>query len=110
MKKKSYVIPIMVLFTGIIHSCKDDEITISCSNESAISTRSGTMDILVDEHKSKMQSDPENMLIDQIVYCDSMYMLNLSRTEAVDLNIPDSLYEHYSKIVFDLNHEAHEKK
>ena len=45
----------------------------------------------------------ENMLMDQIIYRDSAYILNMSKEEAIDLTIPDSLYVHYLKIVDDLN-------
>lgn len=41
--------------------------------------------------------------MDQIIYRDSAYILNMSKEEAIDLTIPDSLYVHYLKIVDDLN-------
>lgn len=43
------------------------------------------------------------MLVDQIIYRDSVYILNMSKEEAIDLTIPDSLYVHYIKLVENLN-------
>lgn len=43
------------------------------------------------------------MLLDQIIYRDSMYVLNMTEEEAMDLKIPDSLYIQYITIVNDLN-------
>lgn len=61
------------------------------------------MDIFSDEYKLSIQSSVEGMLLDQIIYRDSMYVLNMTEEEAMDLKIPDSLYIQYITIVNDLN-------
>ena len=61
------------------------------------------LNLTPDEKLHKEQSSLENMLMDQIIYRDSAYILNMSKEEAIDLTIPDSLYVHYLKIVDDLN-------
>ena len=41
--------------------------------------------------------------MDQVIYRDSMYILNLNAEAAADLNIPDSLYNVYVELVENLN-------
>lgn len=41
--------------------------------------------------------------MDQIIYRDSVYILNMSRDEARELTIPDSLYVVYTNLVEKLN-------
>ena len=65
--------------------------------------KSTQLNLTPDEKLHKEQSSLENMLMDQIIYRDSAYILNMSKEEAIDLTIPDSLYVHYLKIVDDLN-------
>lgn len=99
------------MFTTILlaTSCKDSEI-ISDQVGANDTTRaiSSEVNISSDEAIYKAQSDFENMLMDQVVYRDSVYILNMSRDEARDLTIPDSLYNVYTNLVEKLNGK-HEK-
>lgn len=104
MKKKTNVLLILASL-AVVSSCKDEEILLKQSQSNEISTRAVicTPDVLSDEYKSRIQSDKESMLIDQIVFRDSMYILNLSTEEAKDLCIPDSLYTFYLQLINDIN-------
>lgn len=99
------------MFTTILlaTSCKDSEI-ISDQAGANDTTRaiSSEVNISSDEAIYKAQSDFENMLMDQVVYRDSVYILNMNRDEARDLTIPDSLYNVYTNLVEKLNGK-HEK-
>lgn len=104
MKKNTKLSLIAVFLLVTVFSCKDDEAIVEQPKASDVSTRSiNNTDFTSDEYKHKSQSNVENMLMDQIIYRDSMYVLNMSKEEAKDLTIPDSLYNVYSKIVEDLN-------
>ncbi|WP_042371086.1 hypothetical protein [Bacteroides neonati] len=104
MKKTMSILLFMALF-AVVSSCKEDEIILENSQANEILSRSinDFSDVLSDEYKSKIQSDKEFMLIDQIIFRDSMYLLNLSANEAKDLCIPDSLYAFYLQLVTNLN-------
>lgn len=86
-------------------SCNDADIVVEQSrvnnDVSIVNTRQ--VNLTPDEMLHEAQSDMDNMLIDQIIYRDSMYILNLDVEEAVDLNIPDSLYRVYVRLVENLN-------
>lgn len=86
-------------------SCKDPDVIVEQSNVTSGITIDGVRQVSLtpDEELHKGQSSFENMLIDQIVYRDSVYVLNMSREEALDLTIPDSLYVFYQEIVANLN-------
>lgn len=106
MKKNVCTVLLLALLTGIVYACKDEEFVIKQTYENQILTRNS--DIFSDEYKSQQQSNPESMLIDQIIYRDSIYVLNLNKDEATDLNISDSLYDFYYNIVLDLNKSTNE--
>lgn len=102
---------IFTLISGIIlccvNSCKDETIVDEGLNSSEGMTRSsmGSIDILSDEYRNMIQSDVENMLVDQIFYKDSTYILNLTRDEAAELNISDSIYSVYEELIQELNNK-----
>lgn len=104
MKKNTKRSLIAVFLLVTVFSCKDDEVIVEQPKASDISTRSITnADFTSDEYKHESQSNVENMLMDQIIYRDSMYVLNMSKEEAKDLTIPDSLYNVYVLLVEKLN-------
>ena len=102
--KKNTVFMLTTILLAIT-SCRDSEIISEQRNGSDATTRtvSDEMNISSDEAIYKAQSDFENMLMDQIVYRDSVYILNMSRDEARDLTIPDRLYVVYTNLVEKLN-------
>ena len=83
--------------------CNDSDIIVENANSGISIDKSRQLNLTPDEKLHKEQSSLENMLMDQIIYRDSAYILNMSKEEAIDLTIPDSLYVHYLKIVDDLN-------
>lgn len=85
------------LLTAI--SCHDSDVIENQSNVSEITPdASSQVNPTSDEDTYRAQSDFENMLVDQIIYRDSVYILNMSKEEAIDLTIPDSLYVHYMNL------------
>ena len=87
---------LVLTFMLVVSSCNDSDIIVSID-------KSTQLNLTPDEKLHMEQSSLENMLMDQIIYRDSAYILNMSKEEAIDLTIPDSLYVHYLKIVDDLN-------
>ena len=87
----------------VVSSCNDSDIIVENANSGISIDKSRQLNLTPDEKLHKEQSSLENMLMDQIIYRDSAYILNMSKEEAIDLTIPDSLYVHYLKIVDDLN-------
>lgn len=96
---------LILTFMLTVSSCNDSDIIVENSNaNSGIPIdKSRQISLTPDEKLHKEQSSLENMLMDQIIYRDSAYILNMSKEEAIDLTIPDSLYVLYLKIVDDLN-------
>ena len=88
---------LVLTFMLVVSSCNDSDIIVENANSGISIDKSTQLNLTPDE------SSLENMLMDQIIYRDSAYILNMSKEEAIDLTIPDSLYVHYLKIVDDLN-------
>lgn len=106
MRKKRKLAFMLALLFVLISSCKEDLIIEDSVKQTLKTTKSSNisqMDIFSDEYKHRVQSDVEGMLLDQIVYRDSVYVLNMTKEEADDLKIPDSLYVQYISIVNNLN-------
>ena len=93
---------LVLTFMLVVSSCNDSDIIVENANSGISIDKSTQLNLTPDEKLHKEQSSLENMLMDQIIYRDSAYILNMSK-EAIDLTIPDSLYVHYLKIVDDLN-------
>ena len=94
---------LVLTFMLVVSSCNDSDIIVENANSGISIDKSTQLNLTPDEKLHKEQSSLENMLMDQIIYRDSAYILNMSKEEAIDLTIPDSLYVHYLKIVDDLN-------
>ena len=94
---------LVLTFMLVVSSCNDSDIIVENANSGISIDKSTQLNLTPDEKLHKGQSSLENMLMDQIIYRDSAYILNMSKEEAIDLTIPDSLYVHYLKIVDDLN-------
>lgn len=106
MKRKTKSIILLAFLSVWVNSCKEDSSVESLIEEAVKTTKSADTsqtDIFSDEYKLSIQSSVEGMLLDQIIYRDSMYVLNMTEEEAIDLKIPDSLYIQYTAIVNDLN-------
>ncbi|SHE92715.1 hypothetical protein SAMN05444349_10874 [Bacteroides faecichinchillae] len=86
----------------MLFSCKDLDIVEEQPVAETPTTTIRNVNTISDESKHQAQSDFGNMLMDQVIYRDSMYILNLN-AEAADLNIPDSLYNVYTQLVNELN-------
>ena len=86
----------------MLFSCKDVDIVEEQPVAETPTTTIRNVNTISDESKHQAQSDFGNMLMDQVIYRDSMYILNLN-AEAADLNIPDSLYNVYTQLVNELN-------
>lgn len=87
-------------------SCSLEELTPEqqrqiISNHLATKVKAVPIDSL--EMVSRMQSDKEIMLINQVWYRDGKFILELSRADAESLGIPDELYDKYSKYVDKIN-------
>ena len=87
----------------MLFSCKDVDIVEEQPVAEIPTTTIRNVNTISDESKHQAQSDFGNMLMDQVIYRDSMYILNLNAEEAADLNIPDSLYNVYVELVENLN-------
>ena len=106
MKRKTKLIILLSFLSMFVNSCKEESSVESLIEKDVKTTKSVDtfqMDIFSDEYKLSIQSSVEGMLLDQIIYRDSMYVLNMTEEEAMDLKIPDSLYIQYITIVNDLN-------
>ena len=103
MKTKTKLKLFPAFFLLILFSCKDVEIIEEQPKVTPTVSTTRAVDTTSDEYKHQNQSNVENMLMDQIIYQDSVYILNLSAEEAADLNIPDSLYNVYTQLVNELN-------
>lgn len=55
--------------------------------------------------KSRMQSDFDNLIMNRIVFRDSMYVLSLSKESASIIGIPESLYNRYVDYIRELNNQ-----
>ncbi|TYK32818.1 hypothetical protein [Bacteroides pyogenes] len=101
--KKFFLSVLLIPF--IFVSCKDQEIIERVPENPLKGTRVSGINVeeLSDEQKYELQSSPEGILMNQIVCEDFRFFLNMSREEARDLNIPDSLYQAYLEIVENLN-------
>lgn len=60
-----------------------------------VSTRSGDIQLDSLEMLSRLQSDEDLLLLNQIWFKDGRFVLSLTREDAVSLGISDELYEKY---------------
>lgn len=102
--KKNTKLMLIMTFLLVAASCKDSDL-VEKIEEQPVKTEDVVrpVDLTSDEEKYKAQSDFENMLMDQVIFRDSIYVLNMSREEAQDLTIPDSLYNVFVNVVNNLN-------
>lgn len=103
--KKNTKLVLFITFLLAAMSCNDADIVVEQSkvNNDVSNANTRQVNLTPDKVLHEAQSDFENMLIDQIVFRDSVYVLNMSKEEAIDLTIPDSLYSFYQKMVDNLN-------
>lgn len=52
---------------------------------------------------NKLQSDVDNLMMGRVVFKDSIYILAISRDNAVFLGVNDTIYNHYLEYVASLN-------
>lgn len=104
---------IIMLFAGILSinilvSCKEENYSKIIISDPPMPTTT----VVPDDHpesKYIMQSNPEVMLTDRVVYKDSAYVLDLSPKEATELSIPDETYQKVLAEVEKLNQTPKEK-
>jgi len=98
-----------ILSICFISSCIDDEIPNIDHAKSYKDSSSVTRILLSSDSiaiKHDMQSNPELILADRIIYKNSMYVLDLSAKDASDLLIPEKTYQKYVKKVDEMNNAA----
>lgn len=114
MRLKLLKMAILTLIAAFATSCADATIEVSQPEQSAeeTATTRGLQATSLSEETilliSRYQSDPEIMLAHQIVWQDSLFILSLSRDDAHELQISDSLYTAYQEYVEQLNNAKNE--
>lgn len=103
MKTKKIILG-SVLFASVFFSCVDKEIPLEDIKASP-SFEAGSLNVEKDSLRiqNELQSDSELMILDRIIYKNSVYILDLSAEEAADLDIPNEIYEKYKGYVNALN-------
>ncbi|MCI5742277.1 MAG: hypothetical protein MR321_01220 [Bacteroides sp.] len=102
---KTISVFLFVLISSSISSCTDEVIIIP--EENSYQTLTPDKPLIIKEeddiNKYYFQSDPNNILSDQIILEDSIYKLNLTPADAKALDIPDDLYQKYIELTEQLN-------
>lgn len=103
---KTISVFLFVLISSSISSCTDEVIIIP--EENSYQTLASDKPLIIKEeeddiNKYYFQSDPNNILSDQIILEDSIYKLNLTPADAKALDIPDDLYQKYIELTEQLN-------
>lgn len=102
---KTISVFLFVLISSSISSCTDEVIIIP--EENSYQTLTSDKPLIIKEeddiNKYYFQSDPNNILSDQIILEDSIYKLNLTPADAKALDIPDDLYQKYIELTEQLN-------
>lgn len=102
---KTISVFLFVLISSSISSCTDEVIIIP--EENSYQTLASDKPLIIKEeddiNKYYFQSDPNNILSDQIILEDSIYKLNLTPADAKALDIPDDLYPKYIELTEQLN-------
>lgn len=102
---KTISVFLFVLISSSISSCTDEVIIIPEENSYQTLTPDNPLIIKEEDDINKyyFQSDPNNILSDQIILEDSIYKLNLTPADAKALDIPDDLYQKYIELTEQLN-------
>jgi hypothetical protein len=102
---KTISVFLFVLISSSISSCMDEVIIIPEENSYQALTPDKPLIIKGEDDINKyyFQSDPNNILSDQIILEDSIYKLNLTPADAKALDIPDDLYQKYIELTEQLN-------
>lgn len=102
---KTISVFLFVLISSSISSCTDEVIIIPEENSHQALTPDKLLIIKEEDDINKyyFQSDPNNILSDQIILEDSIYKLNLTPADAKALDIPDDLYQKYIELTEQLN-------
>jgi hypothetical protein len=102
---KTISVFLFVLISSSISSCTDEVIIIPEENSHQALTPDKPLIIKEEDNINKyyFQSDPNNILSDQIILEDSIYKLNLTPADAKALDIPDDLYQKYIELTEQLN-------
>lgn len=110
-----------ILMLGIFISCVENTVdSMQSDNDSKEGTKtlrerimhSRTSGTVVQMDSLKMvsiaQSDLNTMMMNQICQKDSIFILAISRTDAISLGVSDELYDHYVGYVARLNEQLAE--
>ena len=101
MKTKMCIVGILLTTVVCISGCVEDQLMDKVDILSSPEVEGTVADDL--EVMFKLQSDPELILSDRIIFKNSMFILDISPKEARELMIPDDLYQKYVKQVEDIN-------
>jgi hypothetical protein len=103
MKKKDFLITGFAIAGVILSSCEDrfDSIVESIDKKAKIDSLAASKDNL--ETMYMMQSNSELILADRIISKSTGFVLDISKQEADELQIPDKLYQKYVDKVNGLN-------
>lgn len=107
---KKYLFPILILLTcsscieNAIDSRQEEEDR-PLTLESLLTRSSGMVQEDSLTMKYKLQSDVDHLMMSQILYKDSVFILAMKKEEAEFLGISDEMYEKYLNYVMSLNEQ-----
>lgn len=55
--------------------------------------------------KHKLQSDVDNLMMNRVLFKDSVYVLAIKRNDAVFLGVPEDVYDWYVEYVAEMNEQ-----
>lgn len=107
MKKVFVMAALLLLFSSCVENTIDSMQSVEdepLSLESLL-TRSGGVPVTVDSlsMQSSMQSDFDIIMMNQIIYKDSVFVLSISRADALSIGVSSEKYDDYCSYVMELN-------
>ena len=96
---------LVLTFMLVVSSCNDSDIIVENANSGISIDKSRQLNLTPDEKLHKEQSSLENMLMDQIIYRDSAYILNMSKEEDGSIVI-DLAGDYYGEIDFRMQYKS----
>lgn len=104
---KIFILSFWVSLLSIV-SCRDEALDVDRVNnvpsDSTVMVGKAPSDSLQIKHT--MQSNPELILADRIIYKDSMFVLDLSQKEAAELHISNETYQKYVELAEMMNKDV----
>lgn len=93
--KRIYLYISIISLIAVVASCNDsyNEDMMSLPETSIVDCE--IMTDVPTEYQSSFQSDPEVIILQHLILLDDQYFLNMTEEDALELNIPVSLYNQY---------------